>query len=87
MTGVQTCALPICFNDSSGRVLYGAAWRTVVDLGTGRGWDILLPGNSGHPLSPHYRDQAERWLAGKLAEQQWRPDQYRRSPLQRLLPQ
>lgn len=87
MSGSDKTPQAMGFDDSTGRVLYGAAWRTVVDLGTGRGWDILLPGNSGHPLSPHYRDQAERWLAGELAEQQWRPDQYRRSALQRLLPQ
>ncbi|MFS8664859.1 MAG: penicillin acylase family protein [Limnochordales bacterium] len=74
------------FHETSGRVAFGAAWRTVVDLASGRGWDILLPGNSGHVLSPHYRDQAEPWRAGQLMEQQWRPDQYRRSPLLRLLP-
>ncbi|OUN01164.1 MAG: hypothetical protein BAA04_13240 [Firmicutes bacterium ZCTH02-B6] len=87
MSGSDKTPQAMGFSDANGRVLYGAAWRAVIDLGSGRGWDILLPGNSGHPLSPHYRDQAERWFAGELAEQQWRPDQYRRSPLLRLLPQ
>ncbi|HEY8418215.1 MAG TPA: penicillin acylase family protein [Limnochordales bacterium] len=74
------------FDNATGRVTSGAGWRTVVDLAAGRGWDILLPGNSGHRLSPHYTDQAEAWVAGRLVEQQWRADQYRRSTLLRLLP-
>jgi len=71
---------------SSGRVRHGAAWRIVVDLAAGAGRDVLLPGNSGHVLSPFYRNQAETWLAGELAEQPFRPDQYRRGTLLRLLP-
>jgi len=71
---------------SSGRVRHGAAWRIVVDLAAGTGRDVLLPGNSGHVLSPFYRNQAETWLAGELAEQPFRPDQYRRGTLLRLLP-
>jgi len=86
MSGSHTTPQAMGYDDDTGRVVSGAAWRTVVDLASGRGWDVLLPGNSGHVLSPHYRDQAERWHAGELVEQQWRPDQYRRSPLLRLLP-
>lgn len=75
------------FDRSTGLVNHGAAWRIVVDLATGRGRDVLLPGNSGHVLSPAYKDQAEPWYAGQLLEQQWQPEQYRRGRLLRLLPE
>ncbi len=74
------------FDAETGLVNHGASWRVVVDLSTGAGRDVLLPGNSGHVLSPHYKDQAETWLAGRLSEQQWQPEQYRRGRLLRLLP-
>jgi penicillin amidase len=47
---------------------YGPSLRHVVDFGDpdGAGGFILPGGQSGHPLSPHYRDQAERWLRGEL---------------------
>jgi penicillin amidase len=47
---------------------YGPSLRHVVDLGNvdGVGGFILPSGQSGHPLSPHYRDQTARWLAGEL---------------------
>lgn len=72
--------------DSGGLVDHGASWRVVVDWATGVGRDVLLPGNSGHVLSPWYQDQAETWLAGQLLEQQFQPEQYRRGTLLRLVP-
>ena len=47
---------------------YGPSLRHVVDLGdvAGVGGFILPTGQSGHPLSRHYRDQAARWLNGAL---------------------
>jgi penicillin amidase len=47
---------------------YGPSLRHVVDLGDvdGAGGFILPTGQSGHPLSRHYRDQTERWLRGDL---------------------
>jgi len=43
--------------------------RMVVSVGT---WDdsvwIDLTGVSGHPMSPHYRDQTERWVAGEYLD-------------------
>lgn len=74
------------FDGSTGLVEHGASWRIVVDLSTNSGRDVLLPGNSGHVLSPFYKDQADTWLAGELLDQQWRPEQYRRGQLLRLLP-
>ena len=47
---------------------WGPSLRHVVDFGhlDDAGGFILPTGQSGHPLSPHYRDQTERWLRGEL---------------------
>ena len=46
----------------------GPSMRHVVDFGDvdGAGGFILPAGQSGNPRSPHYRDQAARWLRGEL---------------------
>jgi penicillin amidase len=50
------------------------SWRQIFEVGH---WDesrVILPaGQSGHPLSPFYFDQNERWRHG----------QYRRQPFSR----
>ena len=44
-----------------------ASLRLVVDLGEKSTLHAILPaGQSGHPLSPHYRDQTESWRDGRL---------------------
>lgn len=47
---------------------YGPSLRHVVDFGDvdGSGGFILPTGQSGHPLSSHYRDQTARWRTGHL---------------------
>jgi penicillin G amidase len=47
---------------------YGPSMRHVVDLADpdGQGGFIIPGGQSGHPLSPHYRDQFQLWLRGEL---------------------
>jgi len=47
---------------------WGPSMRHVVDFGDvdGAGGFILPTGQSGYPLSPHYRDQTTRWLKGQL---------------------
>jgi penicillin amidase len=44
----------------------GPSFRVVVDVGN---WDgsraVNLPGESGDPDSPHYRDLAQMWLDGQ----------------------
>jgi penicillin amidase len=44
----------------------GASLRFVIDVG---GWQhsgfVLASGQSGHPFSPHYRDQTPHWRAGR----------------------
>ncbi|MBF8254652.1 MAG: penicillin amidase, partial [Deltaproteobacteria bacterium] len=44
----------------------GAALRFIVELNnSANSGFILASGQSGHPLSPHYRDQNERWRKGE----------------------
>jgi len=47
---------------------YGPSLRHVVDFGDvdGAGGFILPTGQSGHPMSGHYRDQMPRWRRGQL---------------------
>ncbi|MDE2404749.1 MAG: penicillin acylase family protein [Sphingomonadales bacterium] len=49
-------------------VAAGAAVRMVLDVGA---WDnsrvTVMPGQSGDPYSPHYRDSFLRWAAGETA--------------------
>jgi len=54
-------------NPSSGDGTGGASWRMVVDLGREiSAWSIYPGGQSGHPLSPYYRDRLDKWAAGEL---------------------
>ncbi|MDO4260266.1 MAG: penicillin acylase family protein [Actinomycetaceae bacterium] len=57
--------------DESGRVNYevihGAALRLVHDMAnTDHAQWVVNTGVSGHPLSPHYGDQVEYWVSGRL---------------------
>lgn len=48
-------------------VVAAATYRAVYDLADGGGgsrW-VAATGQSGHPLSPHYRDMAELWRQGR----------------------
>ena len=45
----------------------GAGYRHLVDLAEDPPglWTVDGQGQSGHPGSPHYRDQYEDWIAGR----------------------
>ncbi|MEE4660760.1 MAG: penicillin acylase family protein [Halieaceae bacterium] len=46
-----------------------ATVRSVGEMGSPPQFRAVIPGGqSGHPLSPHYRDQMPAWLAGELLE-------------------
>ena len=48
------------------QVQHGASERMVVSPGHEADTILHLPGGqSGHPLSPHYRDQYRDWLEGR----------------------
>ncbi|HET8635175.1 MAG TPA: penicillin acylase family protein [Gemmatimonadales bacterium] len=52
----------------------GPSMRFVADMGNGDGaWFVLPAGQSGNPLSPHYRDQFPLWRRGRLAWLQLKP--------------
>lgn len=45
--------------------MISAPFRFVADLADLRhAWGVLIPGQSGHPASPHYDDQIEQWFDG-----------------------
>ncbi|MGE0824142.1 MAG: penicillin acylase family protein [Candidatus Binatia bacterium] len=52
--------------DNNAEQAIGASFRIIADLGD---WDRSLgatsPGQAGNPESPHYRDLADMWAAGK----------------------
>lgn len=51
--------------DGSFQSTHGAEYRGVYDLADlDRSLFMAAPGQSGHPLSPHYTDLAERWRDG-----------------------
>ena len=57
--------------------VHAASLRAVYDLADlNRSRFMHAPGQSGHPLSPHYRDLAVRWAAGESVEirDDWTPD-------------
>lgn len=52
---------------SSGTGSHGPSWRMVVDLGPEiRAWTTYPGGQSGNPLSDHYRDRIDEWTRGEL---------------------
>jgi penicillin amidase len=57
------------------RALTGSTARYVWDLGdrSRSRWVVPL-GASGHPASPHARDQQELWAQGELAAVEWEAD-------------
>ena len=47
-------------------VTRGPSWRIVADVGNWDDtWVMNVPGQSGNPSSPHYRDLAAPWLTGE----------------------
>jgi penicillin G amidase len=48
------------------RQTVGASLRFTADLSNPAASEFVLPsGQSGHPLSPHYRDQTALWAQGE----------------------
>jgi penicillin amidase len=45
---------------------FGASGRHVADLGDKTVLFVIAPGQSGHPLSPHYRDLVQKWRTGEM---------------------
>lgn len=63
--GTNTTVRAASWN-SSGLNNHGASWRFVRDFSTPEfAYHIVAPGESGHPLSPYYHKQFDRWIAGE----------------------
>jgi penicillin amidase len=64
--GSGSCVMNAGYRLSDFRVITGASFRMVVDVGA---WDnsrcINAPGQSGDPASPHYADLAPLWAKGE----------------------
>ncbi|TJY42614.1 penicillin acylase family protein [Cohnella pontilimi] len=67
------------WNNETGEVTHGGAWRTVIDLANPRkSFNVVGPGQSGHLLSRWYHDQVDEWTTGKYHETSMDPDVYRK---------
>ncbi len=60
---------PGTLNPSSGTGTHGSSWRMVVELGPElKAWSTYPGGQSGNPVSAHYRDRLPLWLRGELSQ-------------------
>jgi penicillin amidase len=58
---------PGTLSPSVGEGTHGPSWRMVVEMGPEvHAWATYPGGQSGNPLSPHYRDHLPLWLRGEL---------------------
>jgi penicillin amidase len=76
------------FDDASGEYATesGPGFRAVYDLSNlENSRFIVTPGQSGHPLSRHYRDLAESWEQGRYLSIRTRPSSAEAAAWQRLL--
>ena len=65
----------------------GPSMRFIADMGNAAGaWFVLPSGESGNPLSSHYRDQFPLWRQGQLAWLQLLPDTATAAATLRLVP-
>ena len=54
------------YNDLKQRPVVGPPFRFIADLGDlEHCWGLLVPGQSGNPFSPHFRDGVKTWFEGK----------------------
>jgi penicillin amidase len=65
---------------------YGPSERFIAHLvpGRARGYFLLPTGQSGNPLSRHYRDMLDRWAEGRLIEVPLEPDSARAAAVSSL---
>jgi penicillin amidase len=72
--GSGSCVMNAAYRLDDFRVITGASFRMVVDVGE---WDnsrcINAPGQAGDPASAHYADLAPLWAAGKYVPMLFSP--------------
>lgn len=73
--GAGACVMHAEYRTDTFRVTNGASFRMVVDVGA---WDasvfVNVPGQSGDPRDPHYRDLGEVWAQQGYAPMPYSPD-------------
>jgi penicillin amidase len=58
-------ASPCVYSGGRFDAVWGVSFRQIVDMGeVAAARSVIATGNSGHPASPHYRDQVDLWLGG-----------------------
>ncbi len=64
------------YNDLKQRPVVGPPFRFIADLGDlEHCWGLLVPGQSGNPTSPHFRDGVRSWFEGKYHPMLFRRDE------------
>jgi penicillin G amidase len=66
-------------------VTHSAPWRYMVNMDNYEALDVLAGGISGHPLSKHYNDQTEMWLAGEYKQMVFSIEEVQALPKRLLL--
>ena len=67
--------------------LVGPSLRMILDVGDGEQSGFILPsGQSGHPSSPHYRDQTELWRRGDYIQLCYKEENLKDRPVFTLTP-
>ena len=66
-------------------VSHSAPWRYMVNMDNYEALDVLAGGISGHPLSKHYNDQTEMWLAGEYKQMVFSIEEVQALPKRLLL--
>ncbi|WP_370529748.1 penicillin acylase family protein [Alkalihalobacillus sp. AL-G] len=85
--GSRVTVMAAGWDRGTGNVNHGAAWRTVVDLSNiHHAYNVVAPGQSGHPLSDFYNDQIDEWTTGKYHITSTIKDEYKHGDTLRLLP-
>lgn len=82
--GSRTTVSAMSYRDN-GTVRSAGPWRQAVDMASpgGNSFDVVMPGQSGHFMSPWYEDQAALHIEGSMHPQKLLPDDYQRG--QRLV--
>ena len=73
------------WRDGGLEVVHGASMRFVIDLGRPDSMLTVLPaGQAGHPRDPHYDDQTDYYLAGRLFPFPWSEEAVEAASVSRL---
>ncbi len=85
--GSRVTVMAAGWDQKTGKVNHGAAWRTVVDLSDiERSQNIVGPGQSGHVLSTWYDDQVLDWANGTYHTTSIEKEDYAGGDQLRLVP-